>query len=102
MEIYEVFARRTHDDPLVHAGSIKAQDLEMALILARETHFRHGEGAECWVVKREDLHSVPNPETMGGVGDRTYRKQEGYVGVGAKLKRVTEEMKKLGKSITRE
>ena len=31
MDVYEVFQRRTHDDPLVHAGSIKAQDLEMAL-----------------------------------------------------------------------
>ena len=102
MDVYEVFQRRTHDDPLVHAGSIKAQDLEMALILARETHFRHGEGEECWVVKREDLHAVPNPATMGGVTDRSYRRQDGYVGVGAKLKRVTEEMKKLGKSITRE
>ena len=39
---------------------------------------------------------------MGGVGDRSYRKQDGYVGVGAKLKRVTAEMKKLGKSISRE
>ncbi|MGZ4207330.1 MAG: 1,2-phenylacetyl-CoA epoxidase subunit PaaB [Actinomycetota bacterium] len=99
MDIYEVFARRTHDDPLVHAGSIKAQDLEMALILARETHFRHGEGAECWVVRRQDLHSVSHPETMGGVTDRSYRRQDGYVGVGAKLKRVTEELKKAGKSI---
>lgn len=94
-----MFARRTHDDPLVHAGSIKAQDLEMALILARETHFRHGEGAECWVVRRQDLHAVPHPETMGGVTDRSYRRQDGYVGVGAKLKRVTEELRKAGKSI---
>jgi hypothetical protein len=39
---------------------------------------------------------------MGGVTDRSYRKQDGYIGVGAKLKRVTEEMKKLGKSISSE
>jgi ring-1,2-phenylacetyl-CoA epoxidase subunit PaaB len=101
VEVFEVFARRTHDDPLVHAGSIKAPDLEMALILARETHFRHGEGAECWVVRREDLHAVPDPETMGGVTDHSYRRQDGYVGVGAKMKRVTEELKRLGKSITK-
>jgi phenylacetate-CoA oxygenase PaaH subunit len=99
MEIFEVFQRRTHDDPLVLAGSIKAPDLEMALILARETHFRHGEGAECWVVRRGDLHPVQHPETMGGVTDRSYRRQDGYVGVGAKLKRVREEMHARGLTV---
>lgn len=89
MEVFEVFARRGHDDPLVQAGSILAPDLEMALLLARETHFRHGEGAECWVARRGDLHQVPHPETMGGVTDRSYRRQDGYVGVGAKHKRVS-------------
>lgn len=96
MEVYEVFQRRSHDDPLTHVGSIKAPDLEMALILARETHFRHGEGAECWVARRGDLHAVPHPETMGGVSDRSYRRQEGYVGVGAKHKRVSEDLAKRG------
>lgn len=96
MEIFEVFARRTHDDPLVSAGSIKAPDLEMALLLARETHFRHGEGAECWVARRADLHAVSHPETMGGVGDRSYRRQDGYVGTGAKLKRVSKDLAERG------
>ena len=89
MEIFEVFSRRTHDDPLTHVGSLRAPDLELALLLARETHFRHGEGAECWIAQRGDLHAVSHPETMGGVGDRSYRRQDGYVGVGAKHKRVT-------------
>lgn len=96
MEIYEVFQRRTHDDPLVSVGSIKAPDLEMALLLARETHFRHGEGTECWVARRGDLHAVPNPETLGGVGDRSYRRQDGYVGVGAKAKKIAQEMRARG------
>ena len=60
----------------------------------------HGEGHV--TLTPDKLQWVPNPETMGGVTDRSYRRQDGYVGVGAKLKRVTEEMKKLGKSITRE
>lgn len=96
MEIFEVFARRSHDDALVHAGSILAPDLEMALLLARETHFRHGEGTECWVVRHGDLHPVPHPETMGGVTDHSYRRQNGYVGVGGKRKNVREEMKQRG------
>jgi 1,2-phenylacetyl-CoA epoxidase PaaB subunit len=68
----------------------------MALLLARETHFRHGEGAECWVARRGDLHPLPHPETMGGVTDRSYRRQDGYVGVGAKHKRVSEQMRARG------
>lgn len=96
MEIFEVFARRTPDDPLVPAGSIKAPDLAMALLLARETHFRHGEGAECWVKQGPDLHAVSHPETMGGVGDRSYRRQDGYVGTGAKHKRVSEDLRARG------
>lgn len=96
MEIYEVFQRRQHDDPLVHVGSIKAPDLQLALLLARETHFRHGEGTECWVARRADVHRVPYPETMGGVLDRSYRRQDGYVGVGAKHKRVSAMMRERG------
>lgn len=96
MEIFEVFQRRTHDDPLVSVGSIKAPDLEMALLLARETHFRHREGAECWVARRADLHPVARPETLGGVTDKSYRRQDGYVGVGGKHKRVSEELRARG------
>jgi ring-1,2-phenylacetyl-CoA epoxidase subunit PaaB len=93
MEVWEVFSRRNHDDPLVHVGSIKAPDAEMALVLAREAFFRHGEGVDCWVARRADLRRVPNPETLGGVTDKSYRRQEGYVGVGAKHKKVTERLK---------
>jgi 1,2-phenylacetyl-CoA epoxidase PaaB subunit len=99
MEVFEVFQRRTHDDPLVSVGSIKAPDVEFALLLARETHFRHGEGAECWIARREDLHAVPHPETMGGVTDHSYRRQDGYVGVGAKHKRIAAELKTKGQFI---
>jgi ring-1,2-phenylacetyl-CoA epoxidase subunit PaaB len=96
VDVYEVFQRRTHDDPLTNVGSIKAPDLEMALLLARETHFRHGEGAECWIARREDVHPVAHPETMGGVTDRSYRRQDGYVGVGGKHKRVAAELREHG------
>jgi ring-1,2-phenylacetyl-CoA epoxidase subunit PaaB len=98
MDIFDVFQRRAQDDPLTPAGSIKAPDLEMALMLARETHFRHGEGVECWLKRRgdKDLHAVTHPETMGGVLDRSYRRQDGYVGVGAKHKQIATQLKERG------
>lgn len=92
MQIYEVFSRRVQDDPLVHVGSIKAPDDDMALVLAREAFFRHGEGVDCWVAKRTDLHRISNPESLGGVTDRSYRRQDGYQGVGAKAKRVAQRL----------
>ncbi len=92
MEVWEVFSRRTHDDPLVHVGSVKAPDLEIALLMAREAFFRHGEGVDCWVGRRNDLHRVASPETLGGVIDKTYRRSDGYTGIGAKHKKMREEM----------
>jgi ring-1,2-phenylacetyl-CoA epoxidase subunit PaaB len=92
MDVWEVFSRRTEDDPLVHVGAVKAPDADLALVLAREAFFRHGEGVDCWIARRGDLRRVTHPETLGGVTDKSYRRQEGYVGVGAKLKRVTKQL----------
>ncbi|MFN2615164.1 MAG: hypothetical protein ABR552_10170 [Actinomycetota bacterium] len=98
MDIFDVFQRRTPDDDLTPAGSIKAPDLDLARILARETHFRHGEGVECWVRRRgdTDLHAAHNADTMGGILDRSYRRQDGYVGVGAKHKQIAGALKARG------
>ncbi|MGH2725691.1 MAG: hypothetical protein ACRDKS_01820 [Actinomycetota bacterium] len=102
MEVWEVFSRRTSDDPLVHVGAVKAPDLELALVLARETFFRHGEGVDCWVGRRGDLHRIAQPETLGGVTDKSYRRVDGYVGVGAKLKRVRDALAARGLTVAGE
>jgi ring-1,2-phenylacetyl-CoA epoxidase subunit PaaB len=96
VDVWEVFSRRTHDDPLVHVGSVKAPDLDVALLMAREAFFRHGEGVDCWVGRRGDLHEVAHPETLGGVTDKTYRRSEGYAGIGAKHTRLREEIAERG------
>ncbi|HEX9695895.1 MAG TPA: hypothetical protein VGB64_06235 [Actinomycetota bacterium] len=93
MDVYEVFSRRQIDDPLTHVGAVKASDAEIALMLAREAFFRHGEGVDCWVVRRGDMHRVADPATLGGVTDKSYRRQDGYPGVGAKLRRVADQLK---------
>lgn len=102
MDVWEVFSRRTSDDPLVHVGAVKAPDLELALVFARETFFRHGEGVDCWVGRRGDLHRVAQPETLGGVTDKSYRRPDGYVGVGAKLKRVRDSLAARGMTVAGE
>lgn len=100
MEVFEVFQRRTPEDQLVHVGSLLAPDLDLARLLARETHMRHGEGAECFVARRGDLHAVVHPESMSGILDRSYRTQAGYVGVGARLREVAAGLIANGTAIT--
>jgi 1,2-phenylacetyl-CoA epoxidase PaaB subunit len=90
--VWDVFGKRTDNDEFSLVGSIKAPDRDMALVLAKETHFRHKEGVAYGVRRRGDteLHVGPYPgEVLGGVTDHSYRRQEAYTGVGAKHKRVS-------------
>lgn len=94
-----MLGKRTADDDFVVVGGVKAPDAEMALVLARETHFRHKEGVAYAVRRRgsDELHVGRDPaETLGGVTDHSYRRQEAYAGVGGKLKRVSREMAERG------
>jgi len=107
VDVWDVFGRRTANDEFVLAGGVKAPDVEMALMLARETHFRHKEGVQYAVRRRGDadgdLHIGPYPgEELGGVTDRSYRRQDAYAGVGAKLKRVAEATAERGLRIDRQ
>ncbi|HEX9377506.1 MAG TPA: hypothetical protein VGB19_14880 [Actinomycetota bacterium] len=99
MFVWDVLGKRTEDDELVVVGGVKAPDAEMALLLARETHFRHKEGVEYAVRRRGDHRVVPGSDrgdVLGGVTDRSYRRQEAYAGVGGKLRRVSNAMAERG------
>lgn len=103
MEVWDVLARRRADDDWQVAGSVNAPDLDLAMMLVRETHFRHGEGTTFALRLRGDteIMECPDPTGIGGVIDREYRRQDGYVGVGAKLKRVQALMADRGMVIDR-
>jgi 1,2-phenylacetyl-CoA epoxidase PaaB subunit len=97
--VWDVLGKRTDSDEFAVVGGVKAPDAEMALVLARETHFRHKEGVQYAVRRRGDseLHVGPwDHDELGGVTDRSYRRQDAYAGVGAKLKRVAGAMAKRG------
>ena len=104
MPVWDVFGKRTQDDEFVLVGGIKAPDAEMALVLARETHFRHKEGVAYGVQLRgeKEMHlGSYDPDLIGGITDRSYRRQEAYAGVGAKLKRVAMQTAEQGLRIDR-
>src|SRR5439155_17044376 len=97
--VWDVLRKRTEEDGFVVVGAVKASDADLALLLARETHFRHKEGVGYAVRERgsEELHvGTYGSSLIGGVTDRSYRRQEAYVGVGAKLKRVSHELEERG------
>jgi len=99
MEVYEILQRRHAGDELTLAGSILAPDLDMARLLARETHFRHAEAQECFVRIHGELHPVAATGPVGGALDRTYRRQDGYVGVGARMRRLAERLAAEGRRV---
>jgi 1,2-phenylacetyl-CoA epoxidase PaaB subunit len=106
VDVWEVLGKRSEDDDFAVVGGVKAPDLEMALLLARETHFRHREGVAYAVRRRGDPENAihpgpPDGPPLGGATDRSYRRQEGYVGVGAKLKRVRDQLAAAGAAIGR-
>jgi 1,2-phenylacetyl-CoA epoxidase PaaB subunit len=104
VDVWDVLGKRSADDEFVVVGGVKAADADMALLLARETHFRHKEGVAYAVRRRgsTDVHEGPYPgDQIGGVTDRAYRRQEAYAGVGAKLKRIQAEMARRGVVIDR-
>ena len=99
MQVWDVLGKRTPSAEYEVVGGVKAPDLDMALLLARETHFRHKEGVAYAVRRRGDtaLHEGSwSPDQIGGVTDRSYRRQEAYAGVGGRLRKLTEEFARNG------
>lgn len=84
MATYEVFGRRRDGDPLVHSGQVHAADLAAALLLVRETHFRHEEGVEYAVVPTEHVHVLPDPSLLEHDIDMSYRQNHGFEPFGPK------------------
>lgn len=76
MNTYEVFLKKPGRDEFRHAGSLDAPDDEMALMFARETHVRRGEGAELWLVERH--HVLVGDEAELAVNtDKPHRHNDG-------------------------
>lgn len=73
---YEVFLKPDGRDGFAHAGSLDANDDEMALLYARETYIRRGEGAAAWVVRRSNL-LVLDPGDLAATANRQHAINDG-------------------------
>src|SRR6266545_1887753 len=103
MDVWEVLSQRTDGDEFVPVGTVNAPDEELAMLQAHEAYFRHKEGVNFAIRRRGEgeLRVYDGAVPLGGVIDRSYRRQDGYVGVGAKLKRVRREIAQRGLVIDR-
>lgn len=103
MKIWDVLQRRRAASDWEVVGGVKAPDLEVALLLARETLFRRREGETFAVRLRgtEEVHETPDREGIGGVIDREFRRMDSFAGVGGKHREIREAMAKRGLVIDR-
>jgi len=74
--LWEVFVRPRRGLSHTHAGSIHADDAEMALQNARDVYTRRGEGVSLWVVPSASI-VASSPEEKDAffepAGDKPYR-----------------------------
>lgn len=78
MYTYEIFLKPDGKDGFSHAGSLDAPDDEMALLYARETYCRRGEGALAWVVRRSSI-LVVDPVDLAVAARRSQGVNDGTV-----------------------
>jgi phenylacetate-CoA oxygenase PaaH subunit len=99
---YEVFGRRKWEDGLEHVGTVHAPDHDTALLLVRETHFRHKEGVDYAVVRSDHLHRMEDPSLLERTVDISYRLQSGYSGFREKRQAAREAADARGRGHLRE
>ncbi|MEM9132348.1 MAG: hypothetical protein AAF962_05010 [Actinomycetota bacterium] len=76
MALYEVFLKRDGKDEYRHAGALDAANDELALVLARESYVRRGEGDRLWLVRRDHV-LVADDDFLGTNADKPHRHHDG-------------------------
>jgi phenylacetate-CoA oxygenase PaaH subunit len=75
--IWEVFRQERAGAPLQHGGSFDAPDPRFAEIYAREFYGRRDESTMLWIVPRDGIQEVREPN-VDAVFERDYRRVDGY------------------------
>ncbi len=78
MHVYEVFQQQKEGGALVHSGNIQAPDDGLAIHYARELYGRRGESVRLWIVPRDHVLELTDPDLLKPPFDRSYRSVEGY------------------------
>ena len=65
--IWEVFRQEREGQPFQHGGSLEAPDREFAEAYAREFYGRRAESVALWVVPREAIREIEDPDFADGL-----------------------------------
>lgn len=76
MHTYEVFLKADGRDGFSHVGGLDAPDDDLAILYARETYVRRGEGVHAWVVRRINV-LVVDPVDLAVTSDRAHNRNDG-------------------------
>ena len=79
LEAWEVFRQEKDGDPMRHGGSVMAPDAELAVHYAREMFGRRQESVRLWIVRRDDVLDLSDPDLLQPPLDRSFKKPGGYV-----------------------
>ena len=77
--VWEVFRQEDEGDPMVHAGNVNAPDQELAMHYAREFYGRRGESHRLWIVPRDAITELDDPDLLKPPFDRSHKKPGGYI-----------------------
>ena len=77
--VWEVFRQEAEGDPMVHGGSVRAPDEELATHYAREFYSRRQESVRLWIVPRTDITDLSDLDLLQPPLDRSFKKPGGYV-----------------------
>lgn len=77
-QVWEVFRQEAEGDPMIHGGSVRAADAELAMHYAREFYGRRQESIRLWVVPRADIVEVDDPDLLQPPFDRSFKRPSGY------------------------
>ena len=76
---FEVFSQPREGKAFEHGGNVVAPDAEMALLYAREFYGRRQESHRIWVVPRDAILEINDPDILHPPAvDRSYRTVGGY------------------------
>lgn len=78
MHTYEVFLKPDGKDGFAHAGSLDAPDDNLAILYARETYCRRGEGTLAWVIRRANI-LVMDPGDLAVTARRSQGVNDGTI-----------------------
>ncbi len=77
--VWEVFRQEAEGDPMVHGGSVRAPDEELALHYAREFYGRRQESQRLWIVARDSIVELDDADLLKPPFDRSFKRPGGYL-----------------------